>query len=391
MTAKTRPGGRTVRLPGGWRTTRAAARAVALSVGLLLGLVATAAPAGEISFFRIGTGSTAGTYFPVGGLIASAISNPPGSRSCERGGSCGVPGLIAVAQSTSGSVDNITAIVQGDLESGFSQADVAYWAMTGTGVFAGQWPADQLRVIANLYPESLHLVVRRDLPAQTAADLRGQRISLDREGSGTRVDALLVLEAYGLGPEDFEAVSAAPDVAADMLRAGELDAFFMVVGTPAGVITELAEDSLITLLPISGAEAEVLRTLYPFFAEDEINAGTYFNVPFVQTLSVGAQWLTSSELPEEKIYAITQALWHETTRKLLDSGHPKARLIRRETALGGLGVPLHAGAARYYREVGLLQNGSPGGTGDASGETATGGAGGETGAEGAGGEPTESE
>jgi TRAP transporter TAXI family solute receptor len=380
MTVNTCRGDRIVRVPGAWSRGRTLARAVALSAGLVLGLGAALAAAQELSFFRIGTGSTAGTYFPVGGLIASAVSNPPGSRSCERGGSCGVPGLIAVAQSTSGSVENIETIVRGDIESGFSQADVAYWAMTGTGVFAGQWPADQLRVIANLYPEALHLVVRNDIQVHTIADLEGKRISLDREGSGTRVDALLVLEAYGLGPENVEVVSAAPDVAADMLRDGELDALFMVVGTPAEVIAELAEDSLITLLPIDGAEAEVLRTLYPFFAEDTIEAGTYFNVPFVQTLSVGAQWLTSADMPDDRVYAITQALWHETTRKLLDSGHPKARLIGLETALGGLGVPLHPGAARYYREVGLLQGGQP-----SSAEAPS------SGAEGTNGQATESE
>ena len=82
--------------------------------------------------------------------------------------------------------------------------------------------------------------------------------------------------------------------------------------------------------------------------------GTYFNVTYTPTLSVGAQWLVGADLPEEKVYRITLALWHENTRSLLDNGHPKGRLIRIETALDGLGVALHPGAARYYREQGLL-------------------------------------
>lgn len=139
-----------------------------------------------------------------------------------------------------------------------------------------------------------------------------------------------------------------------MLRDGQLDAFFMVVGTPAAVIQDLANDSLISLVPIDGKEAAALAKQYPFFSQDAIASGTYFNVPFTPTLSVGAQWLVGTNLPEEEVYDITRALWHEKTRRLLDSGHPKGRLIRIETALKGLGVPLHPGAARYYRERGLI-------------------------------------
>lgn len=308
----------------------------------------------DVTFFRIGTGSTTGTYFPIGGLIASAISNPPGSRDCARGGSCGVPGLIAVAQSTNGSVDNVEGIATGELESGFCQADVAYWANTGTGIYEGGGARPNLRAIANLYPETLHLVVRRGLPVRRVSDLRGLRISADREGSGSRVDAMLVLEAYGLGPDDLELAAAAPGEAADMIRAGELDGFFMVVGWPAEAVADLADESLVSLVPINGPEAERLTATYPFFSKDAVPSGTYVNVPYTPSLSVGAQWLVRADLPEERIYAITRALWHENTRKLLDSGHPKGRLIRLETALDGLGVPLHPGAARYYREIGLL-------------------------------------
>ncbi|MDX1422623.1 MAG: TAXI family TRAP transporter solute-binding subunit [Kiloniellales bacterium] len=324
-----------------------------LAVGAA-GLGAGQSAAAGLNFFRIGTGSTGGTYYPVGGVIAGAISNPPGSRPCERGGSCGVPGLIAVAQSTSGSVENAAAISVGRLESGFCQADVAYWASTGTGVYAGKGKLGNLSAIANLYPESLHLVVRLQSGIRSVADLRGRRVSLDQEGSGSHVDALLVLDAYGVAPGDMEVVQAPSQEAADMLREGELDAFFMVVGTPGPVIKELADQSLIALVPIEGPEAAALAERYPFFSQDAIASGTYFNVPYTPTLSVGAQWLVGADLPADKVYDITRALWHEKTRRLLDSGHPKGRLIRIETALKGLGVPLHPGAERYYREQGLL-------------------------------------
>ncbi len=309
----------------------------------------------QINFFRIGTGSTGGTYFPVGGIIANAISNPPGSRACDRGGSCGVPGLIAVAQSTEGSVANVNQLAAGLLDSGFSQADVSFWAYRGEGIFKERGGVPGLRAIANLFPESVHLVVRRNSGIRSVRNLKGLRISIDVEGSGTRVDALLILKAYGIDVEDFDAVSATSGIAADMLRAGELDGFFIVAGTPVNAVKFLAADSLVTLVPITGKEAETLRQTYPFFAEETVPAGTYFNVPATRTLSVGAQWLVTDAVDPELVYQITRALWHKNTAKMLSRGHPKGSLITIDTAISGLGVPLHDGARRYYREVGLIE------------------------------------
>jgi TRAP transporter TAXI family solute receptor len=333
--------------------------AAAAIFGLILFAPHDGSRATEVRFFRIGTGSTGGTYFPVGGLIASAISNPPGSRECERGGSCGVPGLIAAAVSTHGSVANIESIASGEFESALSQADVAYWAYTGTGTFKKRGPITGIRTIANLFPESLHLVVRRDSFLSGVKGLRGKRFSVDREGSGTKVDALLVLKAYGLGSKNMDLLSVGSSQAADMMREGKLDGFFFVAGTPATVVTELAEESRINLLPITGPRAEALTKTAPFFAPITIPAGTYFNVGRTQTLSVGAQWVVSAEVPEQLVYEITRALWHENARRLLDKGHPKGQLIRLETALDGLGAPLHPGAERYYREIGLIGEQTP--------------------------------
>ena len=311
------------------------------------------ATAEDIRFFRIGTGSTSGTYFPIAGIIASAISSPPGSRSCDQGGSCGVPGLIAVAQSTNGSVDNVDAIGRGLLESGFVQADVAYWAYHGSGVFKDKGAIADLRAIANLYPESVHLVVRRDAGIASVRDLKGRRVSLDREGSGTKVDAELILMAYGLSPKDIEAHHVSVGVAIDMLRAGELDAFFFVAGSPAKAVSALAADSLISLVPINGAEADALTKDFPFFARHTIPAGSYFNVAATPTLSVGAQWMVSADADEQMVYEIARALWHPSTGTLLTQGHPTGSLILEESALDGIGVPLHPGAARYYEEASL--------------------------------------
>ena len=104
----------------------------------------------------------------------------PGSRPCDRGGSCGVPGLIAVAQSTGGSVENIAFVAAGTMEMGLSQADVAYWSYFGTGSFEGDKPKDSLRALANLFPENIHVIARTESGIKTLKDLEGKRVSLGR-------------------------------------------------------------------------------------------------------------------------------------------------------------------------------------------------------------------
>ncbi|MCQ0091202.1 TAXI family TRAP transporter solute-binding subunit [Roseovarius sp. M141] len=328
----------------------------AATVGAAMIVAGGAAVAQEPQFFRIGTGGTSGTYYPIGGLIANAISNPPGSRPCDEGGSCGYPGLIASALSANGSVANINAIAGGTLESGFSQSDVATWAQTGTGIWDGREPVEKLRVIANLYPETIHLVASASSGISSVADLKGKTVSLDEPGSGTLVDARIILGAYGLSEDDIDAAFLKPDQAADRMRDGAMDAFFFVGGFPAGAIAELASQEDISLVPITGAEADAVTGEYTFFAENVVPGGTYEGVDEdVTTLSVGAQWVTSADQPEDLIYGITAALWNDSTRKLLDSGHQKGKVITAETALDGVGIPLHPGAEKFYREKGLIE------------------------------------
>jgi len=329
---------------------------IVASAALALGVAASSASAQEMSFFRIGTGGTAGTYYPIGGLLANAISNPPGSRSCEEGGSCGVPGLVASALSANGSVANINAIAGGTLESGFSQSDVATWAYTGTGIWEGKPAVESLRAIANLYPESIHLIASAESGISTVADLKGKRVSMDEPGSGTLVDARIILDGYGLSEEDITPEFLKPDQAADRMRDGAMDAFFFVGGYPAGAISELASQHDVKVIPISCDDAPKICEEFKFFAEDTVPGGTYEgNADDVTTLSVGAQWITSAEQPEDLIYEITKALWNDNTRKQLDAGHSKGKMITKDTALNGIGVPLHPGAEKFYKEAGLLQ------------------------------------
>ena len=333
-----------------FKTLKLAVAGAALAFGF-----GVSASAQELNFFTIGTGGTAYTYYPVGGVIANAISKPPGSRECGQGGSCGVDGLIASAVSSRGSVDNVNAILSGLRNSGFAQSDVAYWAYTGTGTMEGKEPAKNLRTIAALFEEHIHLVALADSGINSVADLAGKRVSLDEPGSGTYVDANLILEANGLSADDLTAEALKGGAASEALRNGKIDAFFVVAGYPTGSLVELASAADIKLVPIAGAGANALTEKYGFFASSDIPAGTYEGVAATTTVAVGAQWYTSANENEELIYKITKALWNDESRKLLDVGHAKGKTITPASALNGIGVPLHAGAERFYKEAGLLK------------------------------------
>jgi TRAP transporter TAXI family solute receptor len=315
-------------------------RALALTAGLgaltALGNRAFA----QQKFFRIGTGGTAGTYYPVGGLIGNAVSDDKISVS---------------AVATNGSVANVNAIVGGSLESGFSQSDVATWAYTGTGIYDGKPKVEELRAIANLYPESAHVVVKKGLGLKSLADLKGKRVSLDEPGSGTLINAKAILAAYGITEKDIKPEYLKPQQAAEKLKDGSVDAFFSTVGYPQGAIVELAATTGIELLPIDGAPAGKLRQELKFFAADEIPDGAYKDVKGVKTVAVGAQWVTSSKQDDALVYEVTKALWSDKTRQALDTGHAKGKVIRKETALAGVGIPLHAGAEKFYKQAGLLK------------------------------------
>jgi TRAP transporter TAXI family solute receptor len=310
----------------------------------------------EVRFFRLGTGSTSGAVFPVGGLLAAAISNPPGSPDCDKGGSCGVPGLIAVAQATAGAVGNVDAIGRGLLDGAIVQGDVAFWAYYGAGIYSSGGAIRDLRAVANLFREVVHLVVRADAPIDGIRDLRDKRVALGEPGSGTLVDAQLILRTFGLQEADLKPSYLRASEAVDRMIAGGLDAIFLVGGFPSPEVLELAQRLPIKLVPIQGPEIETLRSTAPFFTVSPIPPGQYKGVDAsVITLGVGTLLLASAKVDDNTVYGITKALWHKSTQAILAKGPPEARRISIDNALAGVPIPLHPGAERYYREAKIIQ------------------------------------
>lgn len=321
-------------------------------VFLLLLLQPLLAGAQDVRFFQLGTGPTGETRFPIGGLIANALSNPPGSRECERGGSCGVPGLVAVAKSTNGSAANVEALRTRRLDAALVHADIAFWANHGIGPYKGHM-VPNLRGIAMVYAETLHLVVRRDSGIASVKDLRGKRVSLGEADTVLAGHGKLILGAWGLTDKQVRLVPLKTAAAAEALAAGQLDAFLALDGAPVPVVAELARSTPITVLPLAGGEAERLRAQNPFFSAGEIAAGSYEGQDQpVPTLAIGIALLTPAEEDEALVNGVTRALWHPSTQKLLSQGSPRGRLVRLDAgALPRMGIPLHAGAAAFYDEA----------------------------------------
>jgi TRAP transporter TAXI family solute receptor len=343
--------------------TRRGPAPAAVLAGVFLSLALAAAPvtasAQNPRFFRIGAGSTSGSNFAIGGAIANVLSNPPGARACDKGGSCGVPGLVAVAQTTQGSVENVALIARGAVDSALVQADIAYWAFHGSGPYAGKGAVKNLRAVATLYPEIVHIAVPAGGDIESVAALRLKRVSLGEQGSGTLVNARAILKAFGLGELDVVPFYLQPGSAADLMAEDGIDAFFVNAGLPAAAVAGLARTQPLRLLPIEGAEREALRRDYPFFSARSVPAGVYPGVAKFETLAVHTQLLVGEELDEKLVYGVVQALWHPSTQKTLEAAGRMAAGIAREGALDGLAVPLHPGAALWYFERGMIQGDGP--------------------------------
>jgi len=302
--------------------------------------------------FRIGTGGSAGTYFPIGSLIAKSLT---GASQLHVDMPYNEPELIAIAQRAVGSASNVSDLNDGLLEGGLAQANIVHWAYHGSGPFEQDEPRDNLRGLATLYLESMHLVARTGININSVQDLEGRRVSLDELGSGTRVDSLVLLEAFGLSSSTVDTVYMNTSDAIERLRNNELDAFFVIVGYPVNIVSSLVAEGLAKVVPIDGPLVDKIISDYAFFSEDIIPAGTYQNAEDLKTIGVPAQLILNKELDDTLVYNLTSMLWSQQTLNVLSDGHPKGQEVQLESALTGMNVPLHPGAKRYYQEKGMLE------------------------------------
>ena len=301
--------------------------------------------------FQIATGSTAGTFFPVGEAIAGLLSHPRGMDRCNNANLCGPAGLVMSARTSEGAVDNLIAINRGDVESGLAQSDVIAAAVAGQGLFRRLGPQRHVQVIASLFSEQVHLVVTAKSKIHSLADLRGKRVSLGSDGSGVGITAREILGAFHVSESAMKTSHEDLFNSAALMKAGKLDAFFAVGGVPLDPVGDLITHDQARLVPIDGRGRDRLLKTVPSLATAIIPANAYGNNAPTQTVSARALWVVRDSEPEALVYAITRALFNPGNSGALAASHPSAREIGLSTASLSPPAPLHPGAARFYNSV----------------------------------------
>jgi len=311
---------------------------IALVGAMSLPLMAT-------DFVTIGTGGVTGVYYPTGGSICRLVNK--GKK--EHGVRCSV-------ESTGGSVYNINTIRAGELDMGVAQSDWQYHAYNGTSKFKDKGPFKELRSIFSIHGEPFTVVARADSGIKVFADLKGKRVNIGNPGSGSRGTMEVAMKAEGWDKSVFKvAGELKASEQAKALCDNKIDAMIYVVGHPSGAIKEATTTCDSVIVDVSDAKIAKLVEATPYYKFTDVPGGMYRGNPdTVKTFGVAATFVTSSKVSEKVIYAVVKAVFEnfDAFKKL----HPAfANLKKEEMIKDGLSAPLHRGAIKYYKEVGLLK------------------------------------
>ncbi|RNL86181.1 TAXI family TRAP transporter solute-binding subunit [Halostreptopolyspora alba] len=289
----------------------------------------------------LATGSTGGTYYPLGGEIAQLWSN-------------NIEDVNVSTQASGASVENMQLLDQGENEVVMAINGVAASAVESTGDFEDESLSEpgEVRMLGNVYGEVLQLVATEESGIESVEDLEGHRVDVGPAGSGTEVAARQVLDAYGLGSGDIEEDQSDFGDAANKLSDGQLDAAFAILAAPAASIQEVATSTDITLVDISGEPAEQLMADDESYGSLEIEGGTYEGVDeSATTLTNWATMYVKSDMDEDLAYNLTKEMYEGAD----DIEHDVGEQVQLDTAIDSPGpVELHPGAERYYEEEGEL-------------------------------------
>jgi TRAP transporter TAXI family solute receptor len=317
--------------------------AVALAVTGITPVTATAAP----KYLTIGTGGVTGVYYPTGGAIARIVNKKKAEY-----------GMRLTVESTGGSVFNINAIMQGDLEFGVVQSDRQYQAFNGSP--NSEWdgkPQKNLRALFAVHPESITLLAAVDAGINSAMDLKGKRVNIGNPGSGQRQNSIDVLTALGIDYEkDIQAESLKAAEAPGMLQDSRIDAFFYTVGHPSGAFKEATSG----VREVKFIEIKLPDSFYKkfsYYAPSVIpvmnNYPGAVNKTDVESFGVKATFVTSSKVKDKYVYGVVKEIFEnfDDFKKL----HPAYAVLTKENMLEGLSAPLHPGAEKYYKEAGMMK------------------------------------
>ena len=300
--------------------------------------------AAENQFVTIGTGGVTGVYYPTGGAICRLVNK---TRK-EHGIRCSV-------ESTGGSVYNLNTIRAGELDMGVAQSDWQFHAYHGTSKFKDQGANKDLRAVFSVHPEPFTVVARADSGIKNFMDLKGKRVNIGNPGSGQRGTMEIAMAAVGMTKADFKLASELKSSEqSKALCDNKIDAMVFTVGHPSGSIKEASTSCDSVLVTVDGPAIDKLVADNDYYRTATIPGGMYRGTDAdAQTFGVGATFVSSTNVPEDVIYNVVKAVFEnfDDFKKL----HPAFGVLKKEEMIkDGLSAPLHDGAAKYYKEAGLM-------------------------------------
>ncbi len=317
---------------------------VALGAGALAVGGTDGASAAEQRFISIGTGGVTGVYYPTGGAICRLVNKDRKEH-----------GLRCSVESTGGSTYNVNTIRAGELEFGVAQSDVQYYALNGTGDFASTGPFKELRSVFSVHAEPVTIVARKDAGISNFEDLKGKRVNIGNAGSGTRSTWEVIEKAVGWQRSDLKLAAELKSAeTGQALCDNKIDAYFFLVGHPAALIQETVSTCEANLVNVTGPVFDKLVADNPYYRHAEIPGGMYPGNPNgAKTFGVGATFVSSTTVPDDVVYVVAKAVLSnvEEFRKL----HPAfSSLTAEDMVKAALSAPLHPGAEKAYKELGLM-------------------------------------
>lgn len=309
-----------------------------LALTMVFALCAPAVMAAGPAKLNYATGGTSGTYYGFSGVIANVLNEKLSDT------------LKLKVESTGASKANIQMLASGDADIAIVQNDVMSYAYTGTDLFDGTAPITSFSAVASCYPEYVQILAKKDITS--IEQLAGKKVSVGDAGSGTEFNAKQILGAYNLSFDDIKVSNQSFADSADSLKNGTIDAAFVVAGYPTTAVTELATSFNFNLLPVDADHAAALQADYGFYYYGVIPGGTYSPVADdVPAVAVMATIVASNKVSEDVIYAFVKGLFDY--KDDITASHVKGSELDLNTAISGVSIPWHEGAAKYYTEMGL--------------------------------------
>jgi hypothetical protein len=285
---------------------------------------------------KMATGGNTGTYYAYSSAVSQVLSEHISNISFD-------------VQVTGASKANIYLIADKEADIAIVQNDVMYYANKGIDLFDGE-AITGFSAMAGCYAEVCQIVSKSNITS--IADLKGKRVSVGDVGSGCEFNARQILDVYGITFDDIVVSNLSFGDSATAIKDDKIDAFFCVAGAPTTAIVELATSNKINLLEIDNEHAEKLINDYPFYTKFDVPGGSYKDVnSTVQTVAVVATYIVSDDLDENLVYNMTKTLFEKAEQ--LAVAHPKGAELNPEYAVSGISIPIHPGALKYYKEIGV--------------------------------------